>query len=309
MAVIPSSGPALVDGARCASLADWISANPGWEKLLYDHGSVLFRGFDISSPDIFDAHMDLVMRPLLEFSEETSPRTSVTDRTFTSTDYPKNFPIQFHHEFSYRRNHPDRLAFCCLRAATTGGATPLADSRRVLERIPADIVAKFDRLGISYLRNFTKLGVSWQDAFGTRDKAKISDYCRQHGIDASWAGEDLHTSQTTPALITHPVTGERAWFNSVVILNVLGVEPQPVRDALKLLPPDAVPSNTLYGSGDPIEARVIEVIRQAYAEEATRFAWQDGDLLLIDNVLTAHARDPYEGDRRVVVGMGSAPER
>jgi alpha-ketoglutarate-dependent taurine dioxygenase len=299
--------PALVDGDGYAGLSAWISEKPDWEKLLYTHGYILFRGFGISEPNSFDTALDLLMEPYTEFSEETSPRSSVTDRIFTSTDYPPQFPIQFHHEFSYRRSYPDRLAFCCLRSATTGGATPLADSRKMLKKIPPGILERFENVGIIYVRNFiTGLGVSWRDSFGTDDKAEISDYCRRNDIEHSWSGEDLHTSQRAPAVVTHPVTAERAWFNSVVNLNVLGVEPKPVRDALQLLPASSVPTNTLYGSGEPIEPGTIETIRQAYAEEAVRFDWHDGDLLLIDNILMAHARDSFMGDRRVVVGMGSA---
>jgi alpha-ketoglutarate-dependent taurine dioxygenase len=301
--------PALVDGSGFGGLAAWISANPDWEKLIYTHGFILFRGFGISDPGAFDGILDLLMRPSHEFSEETSPRSAVTDRTFTSTDYPEKYPIQFHHEFSYRRNYPDRLVFCCLQAAKTGGTTPLADSRRVLKRLPPNIVEPFEQLGMTYVRNFTGLGVSWRDSFGTGDKAEISSYCDSHGIEHSWSGEELHTSQAAPAIITHPVTGEKAWFNSVVNLNVMGVEPKAVRDALQLLPASLVPTNTYYGSGLPIEPDTIETIRQAYAEEAVRFDWQNGDLLVIDNVLTAHARDPFEGERRVLVGMGSAGHR
>lgn len=121
-----------------------------------------------------------------------------------------------------------------------------------------------------------------------------------------WSGEDLHMSQTAPVVVTHPAMRERAWFNSVVNLNVLGIEPKKVRDAMHMLPGDEPPTNTIYGSGELIEPDVLEMIRQAYAGEAIRFDWQKGDLLLIDNVLTAHAREPFNGDRKVVVGMGSA---
>jgi alpha-ketoglutarate-dependent taurine dioxygenase len=297
---------AFVDASEYKEIADWISVHPSWEELLYTHGFILFRGLPIAGPDVFDAALDSLMRPLKEFSEETSPRSSVTERIFTSTDYPKNFPIQFHHEFSYRKSYPDRLAFCCLLPPDSGGATPLADSRKVLRRIPSNVIDRFEDRGIAYVRNFTGLGVSWKDSFGTDDKSRVSEYCREHDIDFSWSGEDLHTSQTAPAIVTHPVTGERAWFNSVVNLNVLGVEPKAVRDAMQQLPGDSLPTNTTYGSGELIEPDAVEAIRQAYTNEAIRFDWQKGDLLVIDNVLTAHARDPFHGDRKVVVGMGSA---
>lgn len=301
--------PALVDDREHASIAEWISANPNWENLLYACGSVLFRGFGVTDAAAFDATLNSLLESAGEFSEETSPRSSVGARAFTSTDYPRRYPIQFHHEFSYRRNYPDRVAFCCLTPARSGGATPLADSRKVLRRLPRQVAERFEKVGIAYIRNFSGLGVSWEKSFGTDDRAQVSEYCRRNGIEHSWSGEDLHTRQRAPAVITHPVTAQRAWFNSALNLNVSGIEPESVREAMQSLPATSLPTNTTYGSGDPIEPEVIEQIRQAYAEEAVRFDWQEGDVLLIDNVLTAHARDPFEGDRSIIVGMGSALTR
>lgn len=302
--------PGVVNASDHMNIAEWTVANSDWESILYTSGAILFRGFSISGPEAFDAALDSLMKPTKEFAEETSPRTSTTDRIYTSTDYPKQYPIQLHHEFSYRKSYPGRLAFCCLRPAPVGGATPLADSREVLARIPREIVTRFEeRGGVTYVRNFTGLGVSWQDAFGTADKETVSHYCQKHDIECTWSGDDLHTRQTAPAVIAHPVTAERVWFNSVLNLNIAGVEPAPVREAMQSLPARSLPTNTLYGSGEHIGPHVVELIRQAYAAAAIRFTWQAGDLLLIDNVLTAHGRDPFEGERRVVVAMGDALAR
>jgi alpha-ketoglutarate-dependent taurine dioxygenase len=35
-----------------------------------------------------------------------------------------------------------------------------------------------------------------------------------------------------------------------------------------------------------------------------KFAWQRGDIMLLDNVLTAHARNPFVGERKLLVAMG-----
>lgn len=296
----------LADGRGYESIEKWITENPDWEARFYSYGYMLFRGFPITSIADFEAALGAIMRPSAEFAEETSPRSRLSDQAYTSTDYPPSYFIQFHHEFSYRRSYPHRLAFCCLSPARLGGATPLADSRKMLRRIPADLVERFERLGVIYLRNFGELGVSWQDSFGETNKEKISDYCRANGIEYSWSNEYLHTRQKAPAVISHPVTGERAWFNSALNLNVNGIEPESIRRALQSFPENAFPTNTCYGSGEPIEPEVIELLRQAYEAEAIRFAWQYGDLLLIDNILMAHARDPFEGSRRIVTAMGFA---
>jgi len=48
---------------------------------------------------------------------------------------------------------------------------------------------------------------------------------------------------------------------------------------------------------------VIDEIRKAYDSETVKFDWQRGDLLLVDNMLVAHGREPFTGDRRVLVAM------
>ena len=40
-----------------------------------------------------------------------------------------------------------------------------------------------------------------------------------------------------------------------------------------------------------------------YEAHTRREPWQPGDLLLVDNIRSAHAREPYEGPREVLVGM------
>jgi alpha-ketoglutarate-dependent taurine dioxygenase len=37
--------------------------------------------------------------------------------------------------------------------------------------------------------------------------------------------------------------------------------------------------------------------------------WRQGDILLIDNMLTAHARNPFTGPRKVVVAMADPHTR
>jgi alpha-ketoglutarate-dependent taurine dioxygenase len=64
-----------------------------------------------------------------------------------------------------------------------------------------------------------------------------------------------------------------------------------------------LPNNSYYGDGSPIEPEVLEHLRRAYAEESISFPWQQGDILLIDNMLTSHARAPYAGERRILVTM------
>ena len=66
---------------------------------------------------------------------------------------------------------------------------------------------------------------------------------------------------------------------------------------------EQLPNNTYYGDGEAIEDSVIEELRAAYEAEKVEFEWKKGDVLMLDNILTAHGRRSYVGDRSILTGM------
>jgi hypothetical protein len=64
-----------------------------------------------------------------------------------------------------------------------------------------------------------------------------------------------------------------------------------------------------YGDGTPIDDETMAIVGRAYEACAVRFDWRQGDVVMLDNMLAAHARDPYEGPRKIVVAMGAMFDR
>lgn len=64
---------------------------------------------------------------------------------------------------------------------------------------------------------------------------------------------------------------------------------------------ERLPRNVYCGDGSPIDDAVGKKIGKIYERMAVPFGWQAGDLLLMDNMLVALVRDPYEGPRMIVV--------
>jgi hypothetical protein len=64
------------------------------------------------------------------------------------------------------------------------------------------------------------------------------------------------------------------------------------------------PRNVYYGDGTPIEPEVIDTVSRTYEQTAVSFHWRPHDVLMLDNMLTAHARKPFVGQRKIAVAMG-----
>lgn len=294
--------PAVAD----VNLVSWAGENRALvEGHLLKHGAVLFRGFEVAGAESFEQLIRAVSGEPLEYRERSSPRHQVHGRVYTSTDYPAHQRIFPHNENSYQHVWPMKLFFFCRTPAERGGETPTTDTRELLRLLSPATVARFAERGCMYVRNFDdQFGLPWQTVFQTDDPAAAEGYCRAAGITVEWVGGDrLRTRAVRPAVASHPLTGERVWFNHVAFFHVSTLDPS-IRDGLlATMSEDELPSNTYYGDGSPIEPQVLEEIREAYRRATVSFPWRRGDVLLLDNMLTAHSREPYEGRREVLVGM------
>jgi alpha-ketoglutarate-dependent taurine dioxygenase len=277
--------------------------------LLLRHGGVLFRGFQVGRVEDFESLVrEMSGGELMEYKYRSTPRTEVSGRIYTSTEYPPDQWIPQHNEMSYSREWPLRIAFLCVQAAERGGETPLSDSRRMFDRLSPAVRDRFAEKGVMYVRNYSPgLDMHWQDVFGTSDRATVEGFCRQAGIDLEWKADGgLRTRQVCQGIARHPVTGERLWFNQAHLFHVSNLDPA-VRAALVAeRGEENLPRNTCYGDGSSIPDAVLDEIREAYRQEMRSFAWHNGDLVLLDNMLVAHGRAPFSGPRRVLVGMAGS---
>lgn len=288
-------------------LATWAAANRQEIETEVDrHGGVLFRGFKVKSVEDFEEFVDAASGAPLRYSERSSPRSQVSGRIYTSTDYPPEHPIFLHNEQSYNLTFPLRIVFYCVTKAAERGETPIADSRQVLAKLDPAVRQRFVDKGYMYVRNFGDgFGLTWQEAFQTEDPSAVEQYCRDHGIECQWKedGRRLRTSQVRRVVARHPRTGEESWFNHLTFFHVSTLVPS-VRDALLAeFAPEDLPNNTYYGDGTPIEAETLDHLRELYHQETVTFPWQEGDVLMLDNMLVAHGRSPFVGSRKVVVAM------
>lgn len=296
----------IVQAADQRDLNTWFSQNRETiDAVLKNVGGLFLRGFDLPDRAAFSAFARTQIKDLLPYTERSTPRREVADRIYTSTEYPADQQIAFHNEFSYALQWPRYIAFYCERPALEGGETPVAACRKVYDRIAPAVRERFERLSVQYVRRYGwGIDLSWQEAYETDDRAIVEKHCRANAIDAEWCPDNkLITRQVRPAVTVHPDTGDKLWFNQAHLFHVSNL-PQETRVALERILGDNLPREALFGDGSPIDDKDLDNVRAAYQEASVAIPWQQGDVLFLDNMLFAHGRQPFNGDRRVFVALG-----
>ena len=304
----PEGGLPLVvrPGTKDVDLVEWAKHNAGLiEGLLLEHGALLFRGFGHDPSTDFERFASAICPDLYEDNGE-HPRQNVSGNVYTPIFYPPEKKVLWHNENSFNYHWPLKIWFGCLRPAEQGGETPVADSREVFRSIPAKIRERFAEKQVMYVRAYGKgPGLDWQTVFKTTDRAKVEERCARAFMDFEWKADGtLTTRAVRPAVARHPKTGELSWFNQAQHWHISCLDEATRESLTTLFAEGDLPRCCFYGDGSRIENSAMAEILEVYKRLEVKFAWQRGDIMLLDNVLTAHARNPFAGERKLLVAMG-----
>jgi alpha-ketoglutarate-dependent taurine dioxygenase len=321
--------------SRLDPLIEWLRAEPREvEARLTLHGALLFRGFEVSGPEAFEAVARAIAPALQRDYLGTSPRNAVTDYVFNASELPDYFPIPQHCEMSFCARPPSRVFFCCLVEPARGsGETPLCDFRAVWRDLEPDVRRRFAARGLRIIRNYSGPGADdsqdpmrlkrWDEMFGTTDRASVEARCRAEGFEATWLpGDGLRLVSTQPVYRDHPATGERVWYNHLTTFHRSSAEAEYRRIAayrpserhagllkiaqaldarVRALPAGEQSMHCTALDGSEFDDADLEHLRDVVWKHLVVTPWQRGDILAIDNASVSHGRLPYEGPRRVVV--------
>lgn len=197
----------------------------------------------------------------------------------------------------------------------------MCDMRLVYERLPNDLKSPFENKGLRLTRLLppTKEAgyeVTWQTVLGAADREGAESFAAQRGWRIEWQadGGALLIQNPSPAVKIHPVAKEKVWFNQAHLLHrayapwtsdFLGPAPEQKKEAERLRPQLSrrFYFQSTHADGSEILLDDLETIRRVIDQTMVMFDWQMGDLLLCDNKLAAHGRQPYQPPRTILAAL------
>ncbi len=235
-------------------------------------------------------------------------------------DYPHHLFLLPHNEILYQRFMPERLLFFCSRPTVEGsGGRTFAHCAKKTEKF----IASCGQAGRELLRKMRAYGFtietgfldenhpekaknyfrSWQDRFGTSDPDEAIAVCRQstHQFDScEWMEEPvratngapvptLMTSITIPAFKTDSRDGETYMLFPRIALD----GPRAHNGHRRFL----------LGNGQELSPAETCILLHAFLATRQGKYYNEGDILLVDNIRYGHSRESFEGDRKIYASM------
>jgi len=300
------------------------SNRPEIDPILYEHGGLLVRGCDqLLTAEDFE-HVILQVTPALrDYVGGTSPRIAVHGKIMTATYVPPDWSIPLHQEMAYTHTPPDRITFFCERPAASGGYSTVGDMRIALDKIDPGIRRKFDRHGLQLRRTLPsprtlhlKPGVqkAWPEVFGSDDPSVVESVVAANGWRVNWLnGDALQLWQDVlPAIKHHPVTGQAVWCNQAHFFSpacMMRWAQEDGRtsdyesiDMARASNPEML-DEILFGNGERVPDNDALHVYQVLRALERPIALRRGDLLILDNLILAHGRTAFSGERSILVAL------
>ena len=304
-----------------AAMLAWVQAHrQQLDALIVQFGGIVLRGFPITQTADFGAVMACFPTYEGDYRGGVAPRQHIAGQVMEATRLDKAVKLRLHSEMAYLRDFPPRIAFYSHTTAPIGGETIIADVRGLLDALPEALRERLLAHGIMTVRNYAPRSDAldqsvahmdlrgWNLAFSTEDQAEVEALCQDKGLEPIWnADGSLTVLNHTDASSLHPRTGQRLYRSNLHSYNVATVS-QGLDQALvqKIRASQARPTGTYLGNGEALTLEEIGHFERMLDARTRAWRWQDGDVMVLDNLETWHGRNPYDGPRNVQVAMLAA---
>ena len=285
------------------------------EKILQaasHYGAVLFKGFDIRSPEEWASLLyksGLKEMPYIGGAAVRRLIVGVESRLIscqvvTTNESPSSQVIPFHHELAQTPDPCSHISFFCIENSSVGGSTPILRSDIVYDWLKQNypkLLESFETHGLRYIRVVPEvddpesaIGRSWKSMFNvkTREEAEAIMKAKEWTWEWRENGDCKTMSKVLPATIVNS-KGSKSFFNQLVAAYTGWIDKR--NDPKKAV---------VFGNGDLLPEKPMEDLIAFMEKSQCVFRWYPGEFVIIDNSMTYHARQPYQGGvRRVVASI------
>ena len=278
-------------------------------KKLAVHGCLLFRGLLINSAEDFSRFAHAFGYRPHEIIGIVVDRPLLAPNVAPANEAPKEVLIYNHNESPQVPHAPEYIFFYAHRAPTKGGGeTPISSSlelfRRAQEEIP-EFVAEIGEKGIlsrvTYHFDAQHAGGSTlRQAFGKeiRDgddeatrrakiEAQIARYGRGKHTTWEWTDDGIVLTHRLPAVRTQPGTNLPTLFTGLAAYYVYSQNNTGRKNH----------TEQRYGDGTPIPTEYLAHLAKITDEIRVLHKWERGDVLVYDNIIAQHGRQPWQGEQ------------
>ena len=286
-------------------------------KQLASHGTLLFRGLPIKGAHDFSKFAHAFGYKPHEIIGIVVDRPILAPNIAPANEAPKEVLVYNHNESPQVPHAPEYIFFYCHKAPHKGGESPISSSLELFHRAKQEIPEFIEELAskgilsrVTYkVDQQYKGGATLKQAFGkliepgddeatrrAKVEAQIARYGRGKYTTWEWTDDGgLILEHRLPAIRTQPNTGLPTLFTGLAAYY----KNAKVNGAGRNI------TQQLYGDGTPIPEKYLAHLAKITDEIRVLHKWQQGDILVFDNVIAQHGREPWEGEQGDRVIMAS----
>ncbi|MBS0585881.1 MAG: TauD/TfdA family dioxygenase [Verrucomicrobia bacterium] len=302
-------------------------------KAIQEFGAIVFSGFNLTKDDFFTAFEAVTGLKPAGYKGD-APRKKVGENTYESTAVAKGHAIPLHQEVSIgsRDDMPQYISFFCVIPPKEGtGQTQVGNAAKISEeiaRLMPDLWKEMTEKTLTYTARYLpekSLRAKWiqrvnpshatiKTLFGTEDRKEVEARCQNEGLTYAWDGDWLVVSRKgVPATIT--VNGKALFCNQIHLerLNPKlcgGWLPYICAKAFVYPSKRVLQFDVQFDDGTPISVKDASTLLTILEKHQEGRNWKKGDLMVLDNATTLHAKTVHSGERKIQVAMaGSVKSR
>ncbi|KAJ5484348.1 Taurine catabolism dioxygenase TauD/TfdA [Penicillium expansum] len=261
-------------------------------KKLARHGTLLFRNLPIHNAEDFSKFAHAFGYKPHEIIGIVVDRPLLAPNVAPANEAPKEVLIYSHNESPQVPHAPEYILFY-------GHHAP---SKQEIPEFIAEVAEKGILSKVTYrVEKQYEGGSTLKQAFGKdiqdgddeetkrrKIEAQIARYGRGEHTTWEWTDDGLVLTHRLPVIRTQPGTNLPTLFTG---LAAYWKRTQFDAEARKKV------TQQLFGDGTPIPEKYLEHLAKITDDIRVLHHWQEGDVLVYDNIIAQHGREPWQGEQ------------